>query len=217
MIAAATGELVRFLVQAAVVSLSGVMAPGPVTAVTLGLGARSRHAGALVAVGHGIVEFPLMVLIILGAGRLFQIASVRAGIGLAGGVMLLWMGAGMLRGAGRVVQAARPEEPSRGPVLTGIILSAGNPYFLLWWATVGLALATRATGLGPVAFGLFAILHWTCDLVWLELLSLSSFKGAKLLGARSGRVILAVCGAALLVFAAVFLYDAGWELLKIAS
>ena len=73
------------------------MAPGPMTAVTLGLGARNRHAGALVAIGHGIVEFPLMVLIIVGVGRLFAIPAFRISVGLAGGAMLIVMGVTMLK------------------------------------------------------------------------------------------------------------------------
>lgn len=200
-------EVLAFLMQAVVISFSGVMAPGPVTAVTLALGSRNRHAGALVAIGHGIVEFPLMVLIILGIGRLFAVAGVRIGIGAVGGAMLLLMGAGMLRQIRKASEVATAS-PRRGPVLTGVVLSAGNPYFLLWWATVGLTLAARAAELGMIAFALFAMLHWLCDLVWLEVLSWSSFKGTKLFGDRGRKAVLAVCGAALLLFGVLFLYQA---------
>jgi len=206
--------LIAFLAQAVVISFSGVMAPGPVTAVTLGMGARNRHAGALVAVGHGIVEFPLMILIIVGLGQVFQIAWVRIGIGLAGGVMLALMGVAMLREARKSADVAAVGA-KRGPVLTGIVLSAGNPYFLLWWATVGLALASRAAELGVLAFALFAVLHWLCDFVWLEALSWTSFKGSRLLGGRTQRVVLAVCGAALLAFGGLFLYRGGRDLVGV--
>jgi len=203
--------LTSFLAQAVVISMSGVMAPGPVTAVAIGMGQRRRHAGAWIAVGHGIVEFPLMVLIVVGLGRVFEIAGVRIAIGLAGGAMLLWMGAQMVR-ASRRTAAAVPAAARRGPVVTGIVLSAGNPYFLLWWATVGLALASRAAELGIVAFALFAILHWLCDFAWLEALSWTSFTGSRLLGGRAERIVLAVCGVALIVFAVLFFYRAGRDL-----
>ena len=204
-------DLIAFLAQAVLISLSGVMAPGPVTAVTLGMGARNRHAGALVAVGHGIVEFPLMALLCVGVGQVFQIPQVRIGIGLAGGVMLLLMGIGMLRES-RKVHDLTPATAKRGPLLTGVVLSAGNPYFLLWWATVGLALATRAAEFGILAFAAFAVVHWLCDLVWLEALSWTSHKGTKLLGVRSQKIVLAICGAALVVFAGVFFWRSGWKL-----
>ncbi len=205
-------DMIVFLTQAVVISFSGVMAPGPMTAVTLGLGARNRHAGALVAIGHGIVEFPLMVLIIVGVGRVFALPMFRVGIGLAGGAMLIVMGGIML------MQIRRPApvggEPNRrGPVLTGILMSAGNPYFLLWWATVGLALASRAAKLGILAFVLFAILHWLCDLIWLEALSWASHRGSKLLGNRSRRIITVVCAAALLFFGAMFIFNSTRDLI----
>ena len=205
-------ELVKFLAMAVVVSLSGVMAPGPVTAVTLVAGTRSRHAGALIALGHGIVEFPLMLLIMAGMSTLFESDAVRIGVGLAGGFVLLLMGTQMLRALGK---AEDPGEKYAGknPIWIGIVLSGGNPYFLIWWATVGLALTSQAWELGALAFALFAVIHWLCDLVWLEALSLAGFKGSKLLGERTQRIVLLVCGLALLVFGMKFVYGAGRDLI----
>ena len=123
------------------------------------------------------------------------------------------MGVQMLRGLRRTINPAA-RSGGHGPIWTGIILSAGNPYFLLWWATVGLALASQASRLGMLAFGLFAILHWLCDLVWLEALSLATFKGSKLLGDRNQRIVLAVCALALLVFGVTFIHDATGRLIS---
>lgn len=200
-------NLLFFLFEVVGISLSGVMAPGPVTAAAVASGARRRFGGMLIAVGHGIVEFPLMVLIMLGAGRVFESVRVQRGIGLAGGAMLILMAVGMLislKGGGN----SRVKIGSERPIVTGIILSAGNPYFLLWWATVGLALATDAKQLGVWAFGLFAVVHWVCDCVWLIILSWASFKGSAILGAKSQQVILKICAAALFGFGVLFIYKA---------
>jgi len=203
--------LIGFLLQAVVISLSGVMAPGPVTAVTLAAGTRSRHAGALMAVGHGIVEFPLMLLIMAGMGTLFQLRGVTTGIGFVGGAFLLFMGAQILAGLSKRVDPT-DKYVGKSPVWIGIILTGGNPYFLLWWATVGLALTTRALRFGPTAFALFAVIHWLCDLIWLETLSWASFKGARTLGLKSQRIVLAICALALILVGLIFLYDAGSRL-----
>ena len=207
---------ISFLIQAFVISFTGVLAPGPVTAATLELGARNRHAGALVAVGHGIVEFPLMVLIVLGMGYFFKIDGVRIAIGFAGGAMLLAMAVGMLRGSRRPVDPSAPP-PSRGPVATGVLLSIGNPYFLLWWATVGLGLAGQAAAFGVLAFAVFAVLHWLCDLVWLEVLSQASFRGSKVMGPSAQRGVLVVCGAALVLFGGRFIVGAAAQLWSLAG
>lgn len=64
--------LVLFLIQVFIISFSGAIQPGPVTTSAITMGTRNRWAGVLPAIGHGIIEFPLMVLIILGLGEIFQ-------------------------------------------------------------------------------------------------------------------------------------------------
>ncbi len=68
---------------------------------------------------------------------------------------------------------------------------------------------TKARELGIVAFALFAVLHWLCDLVWLEALSWTSFRGTQLLGARSQQVVVGVCGAALGALGGWYVYRSG--------
>lgn len=203
-----------FLAQVVVVSLSGVMAPGPVTAATLAAGSRNRHAGAVIALGHGAVEFPLMLVMMAGMGVLIQRPAVSAAVGLVGGAMLVWMGVGMIRES-RGSLAVAPRDARRGPFMTGVLLSAGNPYFLLWWATVGLTLSLQAAQLGVVAFLLFALVHWLCDLIWLETLTLTAHKGAAFLGEYALRVALIGFGAALLVLAVRFLEDSALTFLRL--
>ena len=183
------------------------MQPGPVTATVITMGARNRYAGTLLAVGHGIIEFPLMVVIVLGVGRYFEMPKVQIAIGLAGGVFLILMGIQSLLSLKTGTDVETKSLSSR-PGLAGIILSAGNPYFLLWWATVGLALATQATKWGIWAFALFALTHWSVDLIWLQILSWTSFKGSTLLGRHGLRVILMLCSAALFGFGLYFVYRA---------
>jgi threonine/homoserine/homoserine lactone efflux protein len=199
--------LLKFLISAVVISLSGVMAPGAVTAATIAQGTRSKHAGALIAIGHGIIEIPLIFFIMLGLGTILKAHGVKITIGLAGGAFLVWMGGQMLRQI-RKADFAPEKTYTTGPISTGFILSISNPYFLLWWASVGLNLAMKARTFGIGAFALFAFIHWLCDLIWLEILSAASFKGTTLLGLKAQRIVLAICGAALVFFGAMFGYDA---------
>ncbi len=206
--------LLFFLFQVVVISLSGVMAPGPVTAAAIAMGARSRYAGAFIAIGHGIIEVPLMILIMLGMGTLLKSTNTQMVIGLAGGAFLLVMAIQMLISLNAAGNPRDKYTRSR-PILAGLILSAGNPLFLLWWATVGLALATSAAQLGIWVFALFAVVHWLCDCVWLGALSWASFKGTKLLGGKSQRVVLMICSVALFFFGLFFIYNASNTLLKL--
>jgi len=205
-------ELLAFLGKAIIISIPAVISPGAMTAGTLAAAPRNRHAGALVAIGHGIVELPLMVIIVVGLKYGIDIEDIRVPVGFAGGAMLLAM-AGLL-----VTGADKPVDPDaapgkHGPLVTGVVLSAGNPLFLAWWASAGLALATEAVSLGVAAFVLFALTHWVLDVIWLEALTLAAAKGTKLLGDRSRRVIVRICAVVLVYFGIRFIYGAALALL----
>ena len=195
-----------FLFEAVLISLSGVMAPGPITAVTVGKGSESPHAGALIAIGHGIVEFPLMIAILYGFERFLSQFYVRAGIALLGGMFLLAMSIGMFRSVGQVAPGV--DHNSRSPIIAGIVLSVGNPYFLIWWATVGAALILRSVGFGLAGFSAFALLHWLSDFLWDYFLSALSFRGGRFFGRIFQKVVFAVCGVLLVFFSGRFIADA---------
>lgn len=183
------------------------MQPGPVTATAIKMGISNRWAGTLLAIGHGIIEFPLMIVIILGMGEYFRNEKFQIVIGLAGGFFLIVMAIQTF-----LSLESKLDNQSKAitgqPVMAGIILTASNPYFLLWWATVGLSLADKAKEFGIWAFGIFAVVHWSVDLIWLFILSMASYKGSILLGRKGFKIILAVCGAALLAFGLSFVYGA---------
>ena len=202
--------MIPFLLEAVVISLSGIMAPGPLSASTISHGGHSPHAGARVALGHGVVEFPLMALTLFGFGAILDIGFVRPVLFVAGGWVLAWMGVGMLQLARSPIATAQQTAAVRSPFMTGIALTGMNPYFLVWWVTVGAGLLIRASDHG--AFGLlaFAIGHWLCDLGWLWMLSAAAFGGGRLLGDRFYRIVHGICGLFLLLAALDFLVD-GWR------
>ncbi|MCP4258208.1 MAG: LysE family transporter [Planctomycetes bacterium] len=202
-----------FLVQVLGISCSGALQPGPVTATAIAMGVRNRYAGILLAIGHGIIEFPLIVVIILGVGKYFEIPKVKIAIGLAGGAFLLLMAIQSLLSIKTTIENQSKVLKDK-PITAGIILSAGNPYFLIWWATVGLALATQAKQWGIWAFALFALTHWSVDLIWLQILTWSSHKGSAFLGPRGMRIVLMICAAALFFFGLFFIYNALMILLR---
>jgi threonine/homoserine/homoserine lactone efflux protein len=202
-----------FLFEAVLVSLSGVMAPGPITSVSVGYGSKDPRAGAWVAVGHGIVEFPLMAAVFLGVGALMDLEWVRIGISLVGGVFLIYLGVGMLRSV-KTAEISSTQS-SRSPIAAGALLSIGNPYFLIWWATVGASLILRSTEYGLIGFAAFAVGHWLCDLGWDTFLSSLSFRGGQFFGKRFQQVVFAISGGFLFYYSGKLLWEGGEMLLKL--
>ena len=186
-------EIILFLATVFVVSLSGAMAPGPVTATTITLGARKKYAGTFMAIGHGIIEVPLFLLVVFGLGNFLNTPPAKIAIGLAGGLVMLWMGHGMFKEARNASLHTCDNVKSKSPVIAGIILSASNPYFLIWWVTVGMALATDAKAFNGIVLTLFLIVHWSVDLIWFQALSFASYKGAEIITEKHFRIVLSIC------------------------
>jgi threonine/homoserine/homoserine lactone efflux protein len=195
--------LLVFLGFVILVSLSGVMMPGPVLAATITKGFKDKYAGIWIALAHGVVEFPLIAGLYWGLDTFFQDEGVMIIIGLGGGAMLVFMGYGMVRH--QIHQNEEKDGLPYHPFWVGIITSLSNPYFFLWWATVGILLITTAGGFGAWAVALFAVTHWSCDLAWDAFVGYASFRSKYFWNPRTQSAVLQVCGIILVAFGAYFM------------
>ncbi len=161
--------MLPFLSSVAVISLSGVMMPGPLFAVAVARSYRSQFAGVQMALGHAIVEVPLMLLIYFGLGRFFDREPVQIALYLVGGSILVWMGVSMLRK--RSGSLDEGTELPYNSVIAGVVTSAVNPFFFLWWAAVGSMLVMKSLSFGLIGFILLIVVHLACDFGWLFFIS----------------------------------------------
>ncbi|WP_456431367.1 LysE family transporter [Thermosulfuriphilus sp.] len=196
--------LIIFLGQVVIISLSGVMAPGPLTAATVGQGLKDRWAGVWITLGHGLIEIPLMIILLLGLSHHLQNPLASKIIGLLGAGILLWMGIDLARSPTNFIKT----KAHFSPLISGLLLSAGNPYFLLWWATIGASLITRSLKFGFLGFILLATAHLLCDLIWLTLLSRAAHRGGSLLSPKIQRLVYIALGIGLMGLGISFLREA---------
>ncbi len=162
-------ELIPVFLSVVVISFSGVMMPGPMFAATLAKSYKTPFAGAQISLGHAVVEVPVILLIYFGFARFFEADPVQVALSLAGGAMIIFMGYGMFRSRHRVVTQGR--DVPYNAFVAGIIMTGMNPFFLLWWATVGSMLIMKVTTFGAMVLVAFIVVHWLCDLVWLSAVS----------------------------------------------
>lgn len=198
-----SGSLVAFLATVTAISLTGVIVPGPVTAVTITRSMQRKAAGPLIALGHAIVELPIILLVWLGFATFMAAPWARVVVGIAGGIVLIWMGVGTLRTKPQAFEQRR--EVGRGCVFAGITTTLANPYLLVWWGTIGAALVMGAGAWGLAGVLAFAVTHLLCDLGWLCILSWGIFTSRRFFKPEVLRALLAVCGVALLGFGVYFL------------
>ena len=197
-----TASLGLFLLSAAGISLSGVMLPGPLTAATIAKGYREQNAGIFIALGHAAIELPLMALIYFGFAHFFASPEAKKVIGLAGGLMLIAMGSVVVWNI-KKAQGEAADLPYNS-LVTGIMMTGANPYFFLWWATIGIALIATAAGFGIWGLVVFAVVHWSCDLVWEQFISMSVFRTKHLWTQKVQRIVFGVCALVLVGFGVWF-------------
>lgn len=187
--------------------LSGAMMPGPLLTLTISESARrGMRAGPQLILGHALVEAALVVLLLVGLADLVQRPDVFGLIALVGGTMLFWMGADMLRSLPGLSLDLQRQDPSGrlSPVVAGGLISLANPYFTLWWATVGigyLAVTSDRGWLGGLTFYCFHIL---ADLAWYALIAFAVSRGRNLLSDRPYRILIGSCALFLLAFGGYF-------------
>ncbi|UCH51170.1 MAG: LysE family transporter [Chloroflexota bacterium] len=191
-----------FLLYAAGISLTGVMMPGPLTAATITKGYREQNAGIFIALGHAVIEIPLIALIYFGFAQFFASPEVKMVVGVAGGLMLIFMGFMLLRSFRKDLTEAA-DLPSNS-LVTGIVLTGANPYFFLWWATIGIALIVAAAQFGIWGLIIFAVVHWSCDLVWEQCVSMSVFRTKHLWTKTVQQIVFGMCALALVGFGVYF-------------
>ena len=191
-----------YLLSAAAISLSGVMLPGPLTAATVARGYYDKNAGLLIGVGHGIIEIPIIALIYFGFASYLAIPIVKQAAGVAGGLLLIIMG-GMIFLTFKKPVGGSVALPYNS-LVTGIVMTGGNPYFFLWWATIGVALVAGAVSFGIYALILFTIIHLSCDIVWEQFISTTVFRTRHLWTPRVQQIVFGICAVVLIGFGVWF-------------
>jgi threonine/homoserine/homoserine lactone efflux protein len=186
-----------------VISLSGVMMPGPMFAVTLAKSYKSPWAGAQIALGHAVIEVPLILLIYFGFARFFENNIVQVVLSLLGGAMIIWLGVGLFRARADV--AEKGTDLPYSAFVAGILMSALNPFFLLWWATIGSMLIMKFIEFGALGLPVFIVVHWLCDLAWLSFVSVLIYKTRALWGKRFQQGVFIACSLVLIGFGIWFI------------
>ncbi len=185
--------------------------PGPLFAVTVKKASKSKVAGILIALGHGIVEFPLMFLIYFALTE-FQIPSyVQIAVGLIGGLLMIVMGVQTLRNRNKREEASI--DIKRESVLAGVYTTAANAGFILWWLTIGTALILNAQLFGFIGFSIFAGVHWLCDLTWYAVAAFVIFSSQRFWNDKVRMGITFFCAAIFIGFGAFFMGTAVWSII----
>jgi len=194
-------NLLAIFLTAWVVGFTGAATPGPIsTLVVTESSRRGFWAGPLLTLGHAVAELTLVVGLALGLRQLLSSARFALAIALVGGIFLLWMGLSTLRDALRrpwdsgSSAKGQPYAQRWGPAFAGLGASFTNPYWFLWWSTVGASYVTLSLQHGTPGLAAFYSGHILSDLSWNSLLAFLMATGRRWLPGKFMRGFLTIAG-----------------------
>ena len=206
-------NILEFAGEVILLSAAGVLSPGPLFFTNLIYGSKKgAHTGIKIAYGHTIVELPLIIILALSLSKLSFVDLASNGnlkiIALIGGISITLFSLIQIRSiiARKAIVADVDDtnnmnnnyflkiksERRKGPIIVGIIFSALNPFFLIWWSTVGLKLISDSILLFGIVMGILFtfFFHIWMDYAWLISTSYMISKGVSILKARFYNVLL---------------------------
>lgn len=192
-----------------IIALSGAMMPGPLFALTVSESPRRGWlAGPVLVAGHACLELFLVLLIISGLGSFLRLEETFILVSILGGIFLLFTAFSMLKSLHKLTLKGEEISQKKGSLfLGGILLSLANPYWSLWWATIGVGYLVKSMELGLQGFLAFFTGHVLGDLVWYTAVSVSVFKGKKILNDSLYRKLSCLCAILLIGFSIYFIFS----------
>jgi len=205
--------MLELLIKSFLISYSGAVMPGSLLTYTIDKSIRNgAKSGLLISLGHSLLEFFLVLLILLGLAEYLGTGLAQAIIGLIGGILLVFMGSTMIKDAflGRVSIDIKDSGSSKkgNMLIGGAVISASNPYFILWWAAVGLGLVTTAyKTFGITGVIVFYTGHIFTDISWYCFISFLVGKSRRFISNRIYLGVIVFLGLCLIGFGLSFIYN----------
>lgn len=197
-------EMIEVLALAFTIGLTGALAPGPTLVATIGSSLNAGWtAGPKIAAGHALVE--LLIFLLIAGGLAVAAQQYSQQIAFLGGAALIAFGALTVKGSRRATLVPTEGQSTGNPYLAGVLTSAANPYFWIWWLSIGSAMVLDGLNQGLLLAILFMVGHWGADFGWYTLVSASTDRGRAVLDEGSYRIALALCGGFLVLFGLYYL------------
>jgi len=198
--------ILPFAVMVIAISASGVMSPGPLFTANIVYGLKEgKIAGLKIAMGHTVVEFPLIVFLGLGTISLETFPEYRILITVIGAI-------GLFVFAGLQIKSIFGKDfrnktnSNKNSFLAGIFLSALNPFFIIWWLTIGIVLITESIALwGFSGILILFIFHIWMDYVWLFAVAGFASKAKNVLSNNNYKILIVGLSIILVYFGVQFL------------
>ncbi|MFX1304036.1 MAG: LysE family transporter [Promethearchaeota archaeon] len=201
-----------------IVALTGALSPGPVLTFTIykSLKSKTPFVGIIIVLGHALLEFSLIIILLLGASLFFQNLIFLITIGIIGSICLMIFGFFTIKDVYKKryeLEFNFNEQKMKGfkgnSFIGGIFYSITNPYWEFWWAVTGLTLMINlnVSFQNPLGLLVFFLGHELGDFVWYVPISIFIYYGGKSLNPKIYKYVLIVCGAFMIIFGIYLVFN----------
>jgi len=199
--------LVEIFFSSFIIAFTGAMMPGPMFTATMLMSSKKGFiSGPLIVLGHGTLELLLIILLYLGFGSLLKDHIVMGSIGIIGGVALLWMSYEAFKFSDNISVQNDKKRLNNSAFFAGIVTSLSNPYWIIWWITIGLSYIVLSFSYGLKGIITFYTGHILADLVWYSVVAFSFSFMKRFITSRGFKVIAVVSGIIFMVFSIYFIW-----------
>jgi threonine/homoserine/homoserine lactone efflux protein len=204
-------DIFTFVATVVAVTASGALAPGPLFFTNITHGTKSGARGGLAfSVGHMIFEVSLVVVLAVTLQTVIEFQpTIRVVVGVVGGAALLVFAFLQIRGAltQKPDSEGKSGVPSKNPLLLGTLFTGLNPYFILWWLTVGITLIITALEWSFLGVLIMYLSHVWMDYAWLIGTAYLAKRGTNLAGRKGYKLIMIIFSLILVYFGAKFIFE----------
>jgi len=198
-------EFLGFALTVVIISVSGVMSPGPLFTANIMHGLKEgTQSGLKIAAGHTVIELPLIILLAVGVISLETIPEFKTTIVLLGAIGLFGFAGLQIKNAlTKKIQTGI--QVKHGAFLTGVLFSALNPFFIIWWLTIGFKLISDSIEIWSYwGIGILFGVHIWMDFVWLGFVAFSASKAGNILSNQNYRILMIALSGVLIYFGVSF-------------
>lgn len=213
------GELFEIFFGAMIVGFSGALTPGPMLTLVISSTARKGFwTSFFIVAGHALLELAVVIAFFMGFIRYLENPLIAKIIGIVGGIFLLYLGVDILISVKRnrflidfksIIMDRTITIRSTGIImLKGVLVSLMNPYWYIWWISIGAAFIIKSVKFDVGGVTAFFTGHISADFIWYLFIGFLISTGRRFFNQKIYNIILIICSLFLFYLGIKFIVDA---------
>jgi len=212
-------EVYQIFIGSMIVAFSGALVPGPMLTLVISSVARKGFwTSFFIVVGHSLLELVVVIGFFLGILKFLDNPLIARIIGLLGGIFLLYMGIDIVVSIFKkkftidfksvLKQRTITGKSTITVIFKGILISLMNPYWFIWWISIGAAFLLKSVEFNMAGISSFYIGHISADFIWYLFIGFLVNTGRRFFNQKIYNGILIACSIFLFYLGIRFIIEA---------